>query len=118
MEHIDGRTLYQCIWGYRDAGRLPEHVARFFAAQIVLAVQELHGLGFIHRDLKSGNVLINTAGKATVIDFGLSKHISGGEGGQESARAGSLCGTPYILAPEVFQRSGHSFAVDWWCVLF
>jgi serine/threonine protein kinase len=116
MEHIDGRPLYQCVWGYRDSGRLPEHVAKFFAAQIVLAVQELHELGFIHRDLKSGNVLVDITGKATVIDFGLSKRISDGDGDRGPARADSVCGTPYILAPEVFQRRGHGFEVDWWCV--
>lgn len=118
LEHIDGRPLYQCIWGYRDAGRFPEHVAKFFAAQIVLAVQELHGNGYVHRDLKSGNILVNRAGKATVIDFGLSKRLARDEGDDSLIRANSLCGTPYILAPEVFQRRGYGYAVDWWYASF
>lgn len=109
MEFVHGRPLYQCVWGYRDTGRFPEAVAKFVAAQIVLALRELHSAGHIHRDLKTGNVLVDQRGVAKVIDFGLSKAIS-----DESSRTHSLCGTPYIMAPEVARREPYCNTVDWW----
>lgn len=109
MEYIDGKPLYQCIWRYKDrSGRLPEVVARFFAAQIVLAIRTLHTNGFVHRDLKSGNVLIDQHGFARVIDFGFAKHI----GAEQRTR--SFCGTHYIMAPEISTRASHGFEADWW----
>lgn len=112
MEYIDGKPLYQCIWRYKDrSGRLPEVVARFFAAQIVLAVRTLHSHGFVHRDLKSGNVLIDQQGFAKVIDFGFAKQMIGG-GAEQRTR--SFCGTHYITAPEIFTRGSHGFEADWW----
>lgn len=115
MEYVDGKPLYQCIWKYKDgSGRLPEHVAKFFAAQLVLAVRALHTGGFVHRDLKSGNVLVDHAGFVKVIDFGFAKQLAAHGAGP--TRVHSLCGTHYIIAPEVFTRSASGFAADWWCV--
>lgn len=109
MEYIDGRPLYQCVWKFKDgSGRLPERVAKFFAAQIVLAVRALHESGFVHRDLKSGNVLVDRLGFAKVVDFGFAKKLG------EHERAHSFCGTHYIMAPEIFTRASHGFDVDWW----
>lgn len=113
LEHVDGRPLYQCVRAYRSdsmTGRFPEQLAAVVAAQIVLAVQELHAQGFIHRDLKSGNVLLDRYGHVKVIDFGLAKQPGADQ------RAQSFCGTHYIMAPEVFSRTPYDFSVDWWCV--
>lgn len=110
MEFIDGKPLYQCIWRYKDqSGRLPERVATFFAAQIVLALRTLHTSGFVHRDLKSGNVLIDNEGFVKVIDFGFAKQL-----GATEQRTKSFCGTHYIMAPEIFTRCLYGFDVDWW----
>lgn len=111
LEYVDGRPLYQCIWGYQDAKRFPENVARHFAAQIVLGLQELHALGCVHRDLKSGNILVDRQGKAHIIDFGLSKYV---DATTHLARTSSRCGTPYILAPEVIEHQHVGFVADWW----
>lgn len=112
MEFIDGKPLYQCIWKYRDGtGRFPEPVAQFFAAQLVLAVRALHAGGFVHRDLKSGNVLVDQRGFAKVIDFGFAKALA-----TTDDRTHSFCGTHYVMAPEIFTRGSHGFAADWWCV--
>ncbi|RLN95806.1 hypothetical protein BBJ28_00011023 [Nothophytophthora sp. Chile5] len=125
LEYIEGRALYECIWKYKDSGKFPESVARFFAAHIVLALRHLHARGYIHRDLKSGNILVNQSGFAKVIDFGLSKkvlavHQAGleeSEGAEEiSDRTQSMCGTHYVMAPEVFFREPYGFAIDWWYV--
>eukprot|EP00544_Gedaniella_sp_CCMP2646_P014180 CAMPEP_0202483542 /NCGR_PEP_ID=MMETSP1361-20130828/2765_1 /ASSEMBLY_ACC=CAM_ASM_000849 /TAXON_ID=210615 /ORGANISM="Staurosira complex sp., Strain CCMP2646" /LENGTH=632 /DNA_ID=CAMNT_0049111845 /DNA_START=70 /DNA_END=1968 /DNA_ORIENTATION=+ len=91
-------------------GRFPEHQARFYAAEIVLAISYVHQLGIIYRDLKPENVLLDAEGHVRLTDFGLSKEgISGSSSG-----ANSFCGTPEYLAPEIVDRKGHGRAVDWW----
>ncbi|CAM9095189.1 unnamed protein product [Heterosigma akashiwo] len=91
-------------------GKFPEPRARFYAAQIVLALDYVHKLDIIYRDLKPENVLLDHAGHVRLTDFGLSK-----EGVTENAAgAHSFCGTPEYLAPEILDRRGHGRAVDWW----
>ncbi|KAH7481899.1 hypothetical protein KRP22_011138 [Phytophthora ramorum] len=115
QEFIEGRALYECVWKYRESGKFPEHVAKFFAAQLVLAVRDLHAAGFIHRDLKSGNVLVGRDGSVKVIDFGLTKRVDvDKEGGDSPARTQSMCGTHYVMAPEIFFREPYGATIDWW----
>lgn len=91
-------------------GRFPEERARFYAAQIILALEYVHLKGVIYRDLKPENVLLDGYGNIRLTDFGLSK-----EGvSDHSSGANSFCGTPEYIAPEVLMRQGHGRAVDWW----
>ena len=91
-------------------GKFPESRARFYAAEIVLAISYVHNLGIIYRDLKPENVLLDARGHVRLTDFGLSK-----EGiCSSSSGATSFCGTPDYLAPEILDRKGHGHAVDWW----
>jgi len=88
-----------------------EDNARFYVAQIILALEHLHKNDIIYRDLKPENVLIDRDGYIRLTDFGLSKKgIKGNKG------ATSVCGTPEYLAPEILFRWGHGKAVDWWTV--
>lgn len=90
--------------------RFPEHRARFYTAEITLAIEYVHNLDVIYRDLKPENVLLDENGHIRLTDFGLSK-----EGIQDDfSGANSFCGTPEYLAPEILNRSGHGRAVDWW----
>ncbi|DAZ96383.1 TPA: hypothetical protein N0F65_010750, partial [Lagenidium giganteum] len=114
LEYIDGKPLYRCVWHYKDRGRFPEHIAKFYAAQVVLAIRALHTQGFVHRDLKSGNILVDKRGFAKVIDFGLAKELSKADPKDPASRTSSFCGTHYIMAPEVFLRTEYGFQVDWW----
>jgi serine/threonine protein kinase len=91
------------------AGRFSEGRARFYAAEIMLALEYLHSLGVVYRDLKPENVLLDAEGHVMITDFGLSK-----EGINDNASAKSFCGTPEYLAPEVLTRTGHGWAADWW----
>jgi serine/threonine protein kinase len=91
------------------AGRFSEHRGRFYAAQIVLALEYLHSKGIVYRDLKPENVLLDAEGHIALTDFGLSK-----EGIQDNVSAHSFCGTPEYLAPEILTREGHGRAADWW----
>lgn len=91
-------------------GKFPEPRARFYAAEIILAISYVHSLDIIYRDLKPENVLLDAQGHIRLTDFGLSKEgISG-----SSTGANSFCGTPEYLAPEILNRQGHGRAVDWW----
>lgn len=90
--------------------QFPEPRARFYAAEIVLALSYVHSLDIIYRDLKPENVLLTAEGHIRLTDFGLSKEgIS-----SSSSGANSFCGTPEYLAPEILNRQGHGRAVDWW----
>ncbi|CAM9484004.1 unnamed protein product [Chrysoparadoxa australica] len=91
-------------------GKFPGPRARFYAAEIALALQYVHTLDIVYRDLKPENVLLNDRGHIRLTDFGLSKEgISDNTSG-----AHSFCGTPEYLAPEILNRQGHGRAVDWW----
>lgn len=91
----------------------PEHMARFFAAELVSAISHLHTVNVIYRDLKPENVLLDENGHIHLTDFGLSKDdVSDPRG------ATTFCGTPEYLAPEMLinrkSREGYGKAVDWW----
>lgn len=91
--------------------------ARFYAAEIAMAVKHLHSLNIVHRDLKPENILIAQDGHIRIADFGLAKQLK-----SASDRCYSFCGTDSYLAPEMIQGSwGHGFAVDYWqlgCITF
>ena len=90
--------------------KFPEHMSRFYAAEIALALDAMHEHGVVYRDLKPENILLDGDGHIKLADFGLAKEgvINAAEG------AHSLCGTPEYLSPEVLDRQGHGTAVDWW----
>jgi len=91
-------------------GKFAEPRARFYTAELVLALAHVHALGVVYRDLKPENVLLDARGHVRLTDFGLSK-----EGVTAHAKgAHSFCGTPEYLAPEILARRGHGRAVDWW----
>lgn len=93
-----------------NEGRFTERRAGFYGAQITLALEHVHKLDVIYRDLKPENVLLDANGNVRLTDFGLSK-----ENVKElHTGAFSFCGTPEYLAPEILNRTGHGRAVDWW----
>lgn len=90
--------------------KFPDHMSRFYAAEIALALDAMHEHGVVYRDLKPENILLDGEGHIKLADFGLAKEgvVNAAEG------AHSLCGTPEYLSPEVLDRQGHGTAVDWW----
>ncbi|TRY76555.1 hypothetical protein TCAL_06324 [Tigriopus californicus] len=84
-----------------------EEDVKFYLAELALALEHLHCLGIIYRDLKPENLLLDDDGHIAVTDFGLSKE-------NLEEKAYSFCGTVEYMAPEVVNRKGHSFAADWW----
>ncbi|XP_042189510.1 ribosomal protein S6 kinase alpha-2 isoform X2 [Callorhinchus milii] len=86
-----------------------EEDVKFYLAELALALDHLHGLGIIYRDLKPENVLLDEDGHIKITDFGLSK-----EAVDQDKRAYSFCGTIEYMAPEVVNRRGHAQSADWW----
>jgi protein kinase A/protein kinase X len=70
MEYVNGGELFSHL---RKSGRFSEERAKFYIAEIFLAINYLHSIGVLYRDLKPENVLINRDGHIKITDFGLSK---------------------------------------------
>ena len=106
LEYVAGGEFFTHL---RRAGRFSDDVARFYAAEIVLALEYLHADGIAYRDLKPENLLLDAEGHVKITDFGFAKRVDG-------ARTYTLCGTPDYLAPEMIKNEGHGVAVDWWAL--
>ncbi|KRX11179.1 Protein kinase-like domain [Pseudocohnilembus persalinus] len=91
--------------------KFSETQTRFYAAEILLALEHLHKNNIIYRDLKPENILLDEKGHIKVTDFGLSKQIL-----NFKQHAHSMCGTPEYLAPEILLSGpqGHDKTCDWW----
>jgi len=100
MEYVSGGNLRD-----RIAAGIGEDAAIDYTRQIASALDRLHGLGILHRDLKPGNIMIRQDGSAVLIDFGLAKRM---RLEQEITGHGEIFGTPYYMSPE----QGHAGTVD------
>ena len=93
---------------------LTEEVARFYTAEIALALHYLHSKDIVYRDLKPENILLDDRGHVKITDFGLSR-----EGVADENGATTFCGTPEYLSPEMIlhyrhKGQGYGKGVDWW----
>jgi len=93
MECIEGRTLRSLI---RRSGRIPVERTLEIAMQVCDALDYAHAKSFIHRDIKSGNVMITEGGQAKLMDFGLVQVT----GMTVVTKTGSVMGTPEYMSPE------------------
>lgn len=92
-----------------DAGflqRFPNPVAKFYAAEVTLALEYMHAKNIIYRDLKPENLLLDRHGHLKITDFGFAKRVPD--------KTWTLCGTPDYLAPEVVSNKGYNKSVDWY----
>ncbi|KAF8842470.1 Pkinase-domain-containing protein [Paxillus ammoniavirescens] len=97
----------------RRRRRFTEPEARFFLIQIIGACNYMHTHQVIHRDLKLGNLFLDSNMNIKVGDFGLAALIE-----NPGERKKTICGTPNYIAPEVLfdTANGHSFEVDAWSI--
>jgi eukaryotic-like serine/threonine-protein kinase len=117
MEYIEGQSLSEII---RAEGALaPRRVAEI-GADVAAALGFAHRHGVVHRDVKPGNVMIETSGQVKVADFGIAQALSGSEQAQLT-RAGSVMGTATYFSPEQAQGKQVDNRSDLYslgCVLF
>ncbi|KAJ1462840.1 kinase-like domain-containing protein [Pelagophyceae sp. CCMP2097] len=127
MDYYAGGPLHDALRraAPKADGRCTVGQMRFYAAELVLGLEYLHGRGIVHRDIKPPNVLIDAQGHVAITDFGMAIR-SRGEDDEDAAarrREGSpprstmFCGTDEYMAPEIFSRGkDYGFAVDWWAL--
>lgn len=77
-----------------------------YLGQMAAALQVVHAVGVLHRDLKPGNIMLRADDTVALIDFGLAKHVHLDK--HEITATGEIFGTPYYMSPE----QGHGSAVD------
>lgn len=110
LEYCDGLNLYEYMYN-RGGKQLSESLARRIFIQLLNAMNYLHMHNIYHRDLKLDNIMIDKTGKVTIIDFGFAIQASG------NTKITSFCGTPFYMAPEIYQRMSYSgAAVDLWAL--
>ncbi|KAI6164611.1 kinase-like domain-containing protein [Pisolithus thermaeus] len=140
MEFLPGGDLMTMLMKY-DV--FSEDVTRFYMAECILAIQAVHDLGYIHRDIKPDNILIDKNGHLKLSDFGLSTGLHKKTDADyykrllDQGQAEGICyaivreqiatwkanrrklaystvGTPDYIAPEVFMLKGYGKECDWW----
>ncbi|TEB25035.1 AGC/Akt protein kinase [Coprinellus micaceus] len=106
MSFVNGGELFYHL---QREGRFDENRSRFYAAELLCALEHLHQFNVVYRDLKPENILLDYTGHIALCDFGLCKlNMS------ESEKTNTFCGTPEYIAPELLESQGYNKTVDWW----
>ncbi|XP_023949455.2 rho-associated protein kinase 2 [Bicyclus anynana] len=112
MDYMPGGDLVNLMSNYD----IPEKWAKFYTMEIVLALDVIHGMGFVHRDVKPDNMLIDKYGHLKLADFGTCMRM----GPDGLVRASNAVGTPDYISPEVLQSQNgqgeYGRECDWWAV--
>ncbi|KAL5976834.1 hypothetical protein ACLOJK_021168 [Asimina triloba] len=88
---------------------LDEECARFFAASIVVTLEDFHKSNVLYRGVSPDVIMCDRAGRIKFVDFRFGKKLS-------SERTFTICGMADSLAPEIVQGKGHGLAADWWAL--
>ncbi|XP_065819814.1 rho-associated protein kinase 2 isoform X2 [Labrus bergylta] len=112
MEYMPGGDLVTLTMNYD----IPEKWARFYTAEVVLALDAIHSMGFIHRDIKPDNMLLDQNGHLKLADFGTCMKMDS----TGMVHCDTAVGTPDYISPEVLQSQGgngiYGRECDWWSV--
>lgn len=125
MEYCMGGEFFRALQT-RENKCINESDAKFYAAEVIAALEYLHLNGFIYRDLKPENILLHQSGHIMLLDFDLSKQTNVIHGPvmndlkldtrscTDGFKTNSFVGTEEYIAPEVIRGKGHTSFVDWW----
>lgn len=106
MSFVNGGELFYHL---QREGKFDQDRSRFYAAELLCALEHLHGFNVVYRDLKPENILLDYTGHIALCDFGLCKlNMS------ETEKTNTFCGTPEYIAPELLGNQGYTKTVDWW----
>lgn len=108
MDYYCGGDLLTLLSKFED--RLPEDMAKFYLAEMVLAIDSIHKLRYVHRDIKPDNVLLDANGHIRLADFGSCLRLR--EDG--TVQSNVAIGTPDYISPEILRVEFFSF----FCVSF
>lgn len=106
LAFVNGGELFYHL---QKEHRFDVNRARFYTAELLCALECLHGFSVIYRDLKPENILLDYQGHIALCDFGLCKLDM-----KDEDRTNTFCGTPEYLAPELLMGKGYNKTVDWW----
>ena len=132
MEYLPGGDLMNLLI-QKDI--LTEKEAKFYISELILAIESIHNLDCIHRDIKPDNILIDKNGHIKLSDFGLAKisdklyekedekykNFLSNKNSEKNHKMThnknfSCVGTAYYVAPEVLKKKGYDKDIDWWSV--
>uniref|UniRef100_A0A8C6V8G3 Rho-associated protein kinase n=1 Tax=Neogobius melanostomus TaxID=47308 RepID=A0A8C6V8G3_9GOBI len=112
MEYMPGGDLVNLTGTYD----VPEKWARFYTAEVVMALDAIHSMGFIHRDVKPDNMLLDRHGHLKLADFGTCMKMDS----TGMVHCDTAVGTPDYISPEVLKSQGgdglYGRECDWWSV--
>ncbi|XP_072750269.1 rho-associated, coiled-coil containing protein kinase 2 isoform X1 [Anoplolepis gracilipes] len=112
MDYMPGGDLVNLMSNYE----VPEKWAKFYCAEVVLALDAIHLMGFVHRDVKPDNMLLDKHGHLKLADFGTCMRMDA----DGLVRSDTAVGTPDYISPEVLQSQGgegvYGRECDWWSV--
>ena len=125
MEFLPGGDFMNLLI---EKDKLTEEEAKFYTAELILAVESIHKLDCIHRDIKPDNILIDKSGHIKLSDFGLAKvsdklydktptkDPNYNPNKKTHQKLYSCVGTAFYVAPEVLNKKGYTQEIDWWSV--
>ena len=105
LEYVPGGELF---YRMQRCGTIPIDQARLYVAEIAVALNYVHQLGYIYRDMKPENILLDKDGHVKLTDFGLTK--------SREIETHSFVGTTEYLAPEIVTRKSYGIEADFWAL--